>query len=43
MKNQYLKEKRDEVKGSISGKVLRALDLSGKVMLTSAAQRTLFP
>ena len=27
MKNQYLKEKRDEVKGSISGKVLTAMDL----------------
>ena len=28
MKNQYLKEKLDEVKGSISGKTLRALNLA---------------
>ena len=28
MKNRYLKEKRDEVKGSISGKTVRAVDLA---------------
>lgn len=28
MKYQYLKEKLDEVKGSISGKTLRAVDLA---------------
>ena len=28
MKNRYLKEKRDEVKGSISGKSVRAVDLA---------------
>ena len=28
MKNRYLKEKRDEVKGSISGKTVRAKDLA---------------
>ena len=27
MKNQYLKEKLDQVKSSISGKTLRAVDL----------------
>ena len=27
MKNRYLKEKRDEVNGSISGKTVRAVDL----------------
>ena len=34
MKNQYLKEKRDEVKGSISGKVLRATQKGASSWLT---------
>ena len=28
MKNRYLKEKLDQVKGSVSGKTLRAVDLA---------------
>jgi len=36
MKNRYLKEKRDEVKGSISGKTVRAVDLATQSAGTSS-------